>query len=291
VESLRAGVVRLEAADVQDAATQRAVDTAGADVEPPPAPALGPPPEVVERTEAFRSGDAGRVRAALAGDLDPLLVAAALPLLARDDLFADVLSALRRTGGRCTGQFVDVLLDPGADPRVRRRVCRVLAAIPTQRAADGLLAALADERFDVRYRSAQALLRQRLRSPQLVLSRGPVLAAARREAVDDTVWAGGDPHRTLEHVIAILSLVVEGEPLRIALRAMRGDDPALRGTALEYLDLVLPPEVREALWPRLGAVRPAPSGRSPAEMRDELLRSSSQWTVATRRPRSGVVKA
>jgi len=166
---------------------------------------------------------------------------------------------------------VDVMLDPGQEAAVRRRIPRVLVAVTDQRAADGLLLALRDGRFDLRYRAAQALVRLRQRSPVLVIAPAEVFAAARRE-----LGAGAGSSRVLDHVFTILSLALEREPLEIALRAVRGPDDALRGTAIEYLDNVLPAAVKDAVWPWLGAARPPASGRPREEMRDELLRSSSR---------------
>ena len=37
----------------------------------------------------------------------------------------------------------------------------------------------------------------------------------------------------------------------LALHAVQTDDPELRGTALEYLESILPPDVRAQLWPFL----------------------------------------
>ncbi len=51
----------------------------------------------------------------------------------------------------------------------------------------------------------------------------------------------------LAHVFNLLSLILPREPLRIAYRGLHTDDPRLRGTALEYLDRVLPPRVQAAL--------------------------------------------
>jgi len=109
-----------------------------------------------------------------------------------------------------------------------------------------------------------------------------VFAVARRE-IEAMGARGGSG---LEHVFAILSLALEREPIEIALRALRGRDPALRGTALEYLDHVLPPGIREALWPRLGLAAAPPARRPVDDVRDELLRSSSRWTTGERRLRS-----
>jgi hypothetical protein len=88
---------------------------------------------------------------------------------------------------------------------------------------------------------------------------------------------GDDLHRGLAHVFTVLGLVLEREPLSIAYRALRSEDPGLRGTAFEYLDVVLPPRLRDVIVPLLGDVKPArPSqvGRAPAELAEELLRSS-----------------
>jgi hypothetical protein len=50
--------------------------------------------------------------------------------------------------------------------------------------------------------------------------------------------------RSLEHAFTLLSLVLPREPLQIAFRGLHAGDPMLRGTALEYLETVLPPPVR-----------------------------------------------
>jgi hypothetical protein len=170
---------------------------------------------------------------------------------------------------------VDSLLDASLEPVIRRRVARVLRGVPTQRSADGLLLALDDPRFDMRYRSAQALLRVRQQDPGLAVPAARVL----ERAALDAAQAGQSP-RHLEHCFTLLALVLDRGPLEAAFQALRSADTGARGTALEYLDHVLPAAVRERLWPHLGASRPQPSGRSPDEIRDELLRS----TTIARRP-------
>ena len=79
----------------------------------------------------------------------------------------------------------------------------------------------------------------------------------------------------LQHVFRLLSLVLDREPVRIAWGALRAGDATLRGTALEYLDNVLPDTLRAALWPRLGQPAPSPPrARQHQEVVDDLLRSS-----------------
>ena len=277
-ESLRAGTVRLEPADVLDPATRAALARRPAD-----APPRAPGTETLEELTAdLRSREPGRLRAVLTRDrpLPTELVPLVVPLLAHDEVFTDVVTALRRVGGRCTGQLVDVLLDPEQDPVVRRRVPRVLKAVPTQRAVDGLLLALGDGRFDVRFRSAQALVRLCHRRGSLSVPPAEAFAAAQRELGQARPSARG-----LDHVVALLSLGLPDEPLQVALRAWRSGDRALRGTALEYLENVLPSGLWAALWPWLGS-RPVSSGRTLDAVRDDLLRSTSSWSLA-RRSRSG----
>ena len=64
-------------------------------------------------------------------------------------------------------------------------------------------------------------------------------------------------NQSLAHVFTMLSLVLPPEPLQIALRGLHAGDENLRGTALEYLESVLPPMIREPLWPFLEDHRPA----------------------------------
>ena len=86
-------------------------------------------------------------------------------------------------------------------------------------------------------------------------------------------------HRGLAHVFSVLGLTLEREPLSIAYRAMRSEDAGLRGTAHEYLEVVLPPRVREVILPLLGDVKRAAAAgrqaRGTKELADELLRSSA----------------
>jgi hypothetical protein len=291
--SLRAGTVRLDPGDVMDATTRATLT--GAAPRERERPAAGPPPEALFRPAAdgtqeallhaavaLRSGERDRVLAVLRdAAMAPELVPLVIPLLGRDDVFTETVTALRRVGARCTGQLLDVLLDPRHDPVVRRRVPRVLKAVPTQRAVDGLLAALHDARFDVRYRSAQALVRLRGQDPALRVPTTECFTAALHELQETDPSARG-----LDHVFGLLSLGLPGEPLPVALRAWRARDSALRGTALEYLHSVLPDAVSAALWPWLGS-RPVETGRALEEIRDDLLRSTASLISRARLNRAG----
>jgi hypothetical protein len=79
---------------------------------------------------------------------------------------------------------------------------------------------------------------------------------------------------SLAHVFTLLGLVLPREPLQIAFRSLQTSDQHLRGTALEYLEGVLPPAIRERLWPFLEE-RPMPRRQRPhQEVIADLLRSN-----------------
>jgi len=70
-----------------------------------------------------------------------------------------------------------------------------------------------------------------------------------------------------------LSLVLPRAPLQMAFRGLHTTDAHLQGTALEYLEGVLPPPIRQRLWPFLDVRTAAPSARPREEAIAELLRS------------------
>jgi len=209
--------------------------------------------------------------------LDRHLVSHVITLLGRDDIHRDAARALRKVARTETGQLVDVLLDPGADPTVRRRLPHVLEACGSQMAVDGLFRALEDPVFEVRFRAAGGLVRIREAHPELVTPREAVFEVAVGEIRRGT---GEGDARVLDLVFRILSLALEPEPLRLAHQAFRTDDTHLRGTALEYLETVLQESVLQELRPLVGASRrqPAPS-RSEAELKSELLASSAAVSI------------
>jgi hypothetical protein len=166
---------------------------------------------------------------------------------------------------------VDALLDPAGDPTVRRRIPRVLKASPTDRAAEGLRAALDDPSFEIRASAAAALAALHESSPVVRIAREEVLGRVRRE-----LDSGETVDRQLPQLFALLSLTLERGPLQIAWAAMKGQDRKLRGTALEYLANVLPDDVFPRIRSCFGAsTAPLPSARRPVEQVADELRASS----------------
>jgi hypothetical protein len=222
----------------------------------------------LESIAAVRSGDPERVAVVLdtAKRLSASLIPDVIALLATDALAEDAMRALRKVADRHAGAISDALTDGDQPFKIRRRLARVLGAGRSQRAADGLMIALNDLRFEVRYQSARSLaaLAQH-RNGSIRIDGGRVTEAIRSEVMrghsacesrrlidQSEADAEGRP-LGLEHVFTLLSLVAPAASLQGAFQKLCSEDPFMRGTALEYLDAVLPPDVRPFLWPFLQA--------------------------------------
>ncbi|HEU4535781.1 MAG TPA: hypothetical protein VFS00_16760, partial [Polyangiaceae bacterium] len=230
------------------------------------------------------------------------LAAHALPLLARDDLAADAGRALREAAPRCPGLLLDALLDPQAPLPLRRALPPLLRGLASQRVVDGLAEALGSDDFLVRYRAAVALATTLRAHPEFAPREAALHGAlvaeldeGRRNASPPEGYAGeqsdhfadetsGTPvAHSLRFVFTLLAVLYEREAIEIAFRALGSSDPALRGTALEYLDNVLPAALRERLWPLLDdRGHPQASPRETVAIVDDLKRSASLASVVRR---------
>ncbi len=252
---------------------------------------------------ALRSKDRDRILRVLRDERgpDPALVPSVIRLLAWDAVATDAVLALQRVAEGTVGQLVDSMLDSRQDFAVRRRIARVLWVCTSQRAVDGLLLAL-DDRFEVRFQCGRSLVAIADRNGGVRIDRDRICEVVLREvSVGRPVWEShrlldsledGDGHyfvdrfigeragQSMAHVFTLLSLVLHREPLQVAFRGLHVDDPLLRGTALEYLECVLPPAIRLRLWPFLEDSRPAGrSTRSRDEIIADLLRSNESIVV------------
>lgn len=220
-------------------------------------------------------------------------VAYAIMLLAHRDLSTSAFEELGRISSAITGQLTDVLVDRDADMLVRRRCALVLARTGTQRGVDALLLGMTDESFEIRYVCSRALMQLATRSPQLDIDRAKVLHALlleldhkNRHPVPPVYVA--DPleeaplflapqalaDHMLDHVFTVVALHVGREQLQMAYRALHNDDQRQRGTALEYLQTILPTDFRDALWPFVGSIANRPT-RSARTVLAELIRTTS----------------
>ncbi len=233
------------------------------------------------------------------------LVPHVISLLAWNPVVSDAIQALRKVAHKNVGTLVDALIDADEEFAVRRRLARVFSRCESQRAVDGLLLGLSDTRFEVRFQCGRSLAAIVSKHSSLNVDRERALAAVLSEVVvSRPVWEGrrlfdqldeGDERsfvedfvkdrasQSLAHVFTLLSLVLPREPLQIAFRGLHTDDENLRGTALEYLESVLPASVRERLWPFLEDSRAAAlTARDRDEVMADLLRSNASIMINLR---------
>jgi len=293
----------------------KVVDVLDVVLPPPPLAALEQAAEALRARDAnsaqdvadLSSMDVDRARRALSAEkpLARTAVAFAILRLADKELRDHAIRALRRTAPLIPGQLADALCDPGVESDIRRRIPRLLCECPTQQVADALLRGAEDDRFEVRYECGRALLKITQANPHIVIPPERVIAIVTLEVSRDRgVWAsqplpeldddGSEPvlidrllrdrvDRSLEHVFTLLALHLDRGSLVIAFKALHNGDERLRGTALEYLETVLPAEIRDAVWPYLGEERPMRPARHASEILADLKRSLPPDRPSTQR--------
>jgi hypothetical protein len=293
--SLRAGTVRLD--EVEDPATrltlsvtafgmdrktlleqisrhQAALGASAASAGAPGTPEPELPAEARELLAEVRTllgSDRVALRAVLGRrELDPRLAAFVIPHLANDDLVKPSLAALRAMGPDVVGLLADVMLSSQQPLAVRRRVPHVLRALRGPRVASALTRALSADALEVRYRAALALLEVTREERSFLPESKEVFALALKE-----VERGSLTIEASDHVFALLALATTRGSLELVRQGLRTDDVKLRGTALEYLESLLPETVRAPLVLALSErIAPRAAGaRSENQLLDELKRS------------------
>jgi hypothetical protein len=306
-QSLQHRAVEIDLSDAEDFTTRTVVLRTLPRRSSAP-PSLPPPDANAREVAVLRSRDPEAIRGLLeeSADLSATLVPHVVALLAWDEVAYDAIRALRKVAEERVGQLVDALIDPNQPFAVRRRLARVFSVCVSQRAADGLVLGLDDLRFEVRFHCGRSLAAIVEKNPRVRINREAILDAVLREvAVSRSVWEGrqlldavgaGDDvqslaeqavteraSQSLAHVFTLLATILPGESLRLAFNALHSPDQRVRGTALEYLDAVLPREVRERLWPFLEVQRPAAaSRRGREEILADLLRANESITLEAR---------
>jgi hypothetical protein len=244
---------------------------------------------------SLRSRDRERIVEVLGREegMKASLVPHVIALLAWEPVADHAMFALRKVAEERVGELIDALVDPNQDFAVRRRLARVFSVCVSERAAQGLMLGLDDIRFDVRSQSARSLAAILEKNARIQIPSERIFDVVVREVtVGRPVW---ESRRLLEgsvnespldafvrdrageslaHVFTLLSLVLPREPLQIAFRSLHTDDRQLQGTALEYLEGVLPARIKHRLWPFLERRPAARTVRGREEAIAELLRSN-----------------
>ncbi|MBS1851590.1 MAG: hypothetical protein JST79_11795 [Acidobacteria bacterium] len=268
---------------------------------------------VMQRLLDLRSGHPEVVRRSLeekdeAAPLDPLLAPQIILLLAWDEMAPDALRVLRKHIQQMAGQLVDTLLDEHSEFAIRRRIPRALAYSDEFRAVQGLMQAMNDTRFEVRFQCARALDVILQRKPEFRPPRETVFAIIERElSVGRGVW---ESRRLLdsrqsseqflfldnvlreranlswEHLFSLLALILPREPLQVAFQALHTQDQQLRGLALEYLESVLPPSLRKVQSILETTSLPSPPGRATGDVAARLMQARPSVSMHLAKPDS-----
>ena len=290
--SLRAGTVSVEAVEIEDPAARLTLSatTLGIDREklreelerarreralraeaPPPAADAAENSRILQDVRVLLGSDTAGIAALFARpELDSRLAAFAVPHLAHERLAKPALTALRAMGPDVVGLLADVMLSEAQPLAVRRRVPHVLRALRGPRVASALRRALGADALEVRYRAALALLEVTRDERGLLPDGKEVFSLAVTEVERGPLSAEGS-----DHVFALLSLCTPRGSVELVRQGLKTEDRKLRGTALEYLESLLPEAVRAPLVEALSQ-RPEPRAgavRSETQLLDELKRS------------------
>ncbi len=268
-----------------EAATPFAGGTSG--IAAPPRGSSIPPARdetqpLLDDTRALLSREPLRIRAVLTRpQLDPRLAVHVLPLVGEPSLQELAASALVRLAPRTIGLLADALLDAERPMTLRLTLPAILERAGGRRAAEALAQGLIDTPFEIRNRCGRALVRMTDTEPHLAPPQTAVFELARLELeIDHERWLARPPlssdesplvtdpgltapgGRSLEHLFLLLSLALDRDAVRLALRGLLSGDTYLEGTAREYLENVLPERIRQRLWGHLEGRRQPPGERT-----------------------------
>ena len=221
----------------------------------------------------------------------PLLV----PRLANDELVDEVTDALARFGDRVVGALRDHLASPATPIGVRRAIPGVLLLIGTAAAEEALSENLLDGDTVLRFRILAAMNKLRASNPSRPLdvqlvetvlaaeimghlrsyqllgtldermdSREPV-AQALRESMTQEV----------ERIFRLVKLLFPANDMHSAFVGLQSDNRVVHDNALEFVETVLKPQLRELLVPLLDR-------DVSAEQRVEIANRVLGTTVANR---------
>lgn len=261
VDSLKNGAIALDQKHVVDATTRRALfETMALDrglllrqieelrrsERAKTGLSSGDRETLIDGANTLLSADPAAARSALQHPVDRRLLAFVLPWLANPETEREAAAVLRSHAPRALGQLIDALADPELPVAIRARLPELLGEVAgTRRAQDALFEALDAEPLEVALASARALQAGAAQKTFAPASKELVFAVAERALLRFQHQLGGE--RVLELVFEILVLALEKESLEVAQRALSTESARMRGTALEYLDNVLPASLRRAL--------------------------------------------
>jgi AAA family ATP:ADP antiporter len=203
---------------------------------------------VIEAIMVLRGGNEQDIRRVLTSQaMNAALVPHVISLLRDERVLRESMRALGKVASSDAGQLVDALVDPLQHTLIRRRLPLVLARSDSPMALQGLEVGLDDDDWNVRFRCARALESMRRRLPHMPLDQEKLLRHVEHEL--RAISAGGEKTQRLELVFLLFGAAYEPASLELSWQALQGDDRNLRGTALEYLENLLPMHIWALLQP------------------------------------------
>jgi hypothetical protein len=232
-----------------------------------------PPEQIVSDVRTLVGSDVPAILAVLARpDLDARLAAFVVPHLGRDELVKATVQALRAMGHGALGVLAEAMHSSSLPAVVRRRVPHVLRSGRGDRVVRTLFWALSADAIEVRYRAALALAEVTRDDKDLLPDRQQVFALVLME-----VARGPLDRASIDHVFALLALGLNRGAVELARQGVLSEDRKLRGTALEYLESLLPETVRTPLVAALAELAgPREAGvakHADGDLLEELKRS------------------
>jgi ATP:ADP antiporter, AAA family len=198
------------------------------------------------------------------------LIGALVEHLADPGLNEAAGAALARFGDRIVGTLRDYLIDPDIKAEVRREIPMVLQEIGTREAQAVLVESVLDRDVVVRYHTIAAINRLGQAHPDRSTDRKlieSVLAAEimghyRSYQVLGTLEGTlSDPANPIEHglresmekeserIFRLLKILYPQYDMHSAYVGLQSPDPVVHDNAVEFMDSVLPPEVRALIIP------------------------------------------
>jgi AAA family ATP:ADP antiporter len=201
----------------------------------------------------------------------PDLSAPLIDALGRSELAEEAADALASCGPAVLPDLEAVLRDDSAPPDVRREVPSVLLRIGTVDAQQILIQGLLSSDVTLRHRVVASLNKLRDAHPDVAIEPDvvelllaaeiaghyrsyQVLGPLRAQLKDDDPVIAALRHsmeEEIERVFRIMALLLPSAGLHDAYVGVRSENPMIRANALEFLDNVLKPELRQVLVPLL----------------------------------------
>ena len=198
------------------------------------------------------------------------LVEELIDRIAEPALADGIIQALATFGDRIVGTLRDHLTDQELRPEVRREIPKILEAIGTRGAQLVLIESVLDKDVVLRYHTIAALNRLGQAHPDRSTDRKLIESVLAAEimghyrsyqvlgTLSGTLEDAGNPvehglresmEKESERIFRLLKILYPQYDLHSAYVGLQSTDPVVHDNAIEFMDSVLPPEVRSLIIP------------------------------------------